>query len=357
MSEQHKRNRNITKITGIESFEPTVSKENYKMDLITALNWYNVAKDDKQIRTYADKYISAFSPSCKCIVDSATDIEIRRIGLLGRLIMRKQYVSPEHILALTNTVAMLCEKYKEKQEQPSIKILIEVKEGDASIKHAQDIDTVIDDFIRNKSSDFDISRYINSSNISKISAKKLVDIFTKTLDEVSSDDPEIKEGYSNFSKIQFRKFQQFISSIVNGLTEFANTKLVRKPRKKKAKPASTVVAKIKHMSAFAELGLKSIDPVMLVKAKEVWLYNTQYRKLTYLVLPDTSSSFDIRGTSLYGFDESNSLCKRLRKPAEFFKEIGNWSSKKSIMAFKKITASECDVSGRLNEHTIILSAY
>ena len=98
-------------------------------------------------------------------------------------------------------------------------------------------------------------------------------------DVMNTTDADIKEGYSNFSKVQLRKVKEFYDAIVAETNRGAEKKPTRKARKVKEKPASVIAAKVQYMKDFAELNLKSVLPEKIIGANQVWLYNTKTKLL------------------------------------------------------------------------------
>lgn len=359
-SERAKRERALDLVSGGSKHEPCTTEENYKMDLVHALNWYNAFRDEKNIRTYATEFVKKFHPSFSQVISKASDLELRQIGTLGRLIYRNQYISPEHILLISNQLNSLQQKYrpvkvKTVQSDSVNKISVQDRIKESADKHAVAIDEAIDDFISSKSGTFDTKQHLMTNDISGPVAKRIADLYQPLYNEITSTDPSIQEGYSNFTKLQMRRFVTFVKNILDACAQHGVSAVVRKPRVKKAKPAAVVTAKVQYMKEHPELGIKSVEPIKLVGSKEVWLYNVQYRKLSLLKGTD-SGILEVRGTSLYNYDLELSGTKTIRDPATFFKTLA--IGKRSLAtAYKGITTKASPAKARLNDQTIILAVY
>jgi hypothetical protein len=129
-------------------------------------------------------------------------------------------------------------------------------------------------------------------------------------------------------------------------------KVERAPRVKKPVSQEKVIAKIKYKKDDAALGIVSVNPIQMVGAKEVWLYNTKTRKITqYKALDDRGLS--VKGASLLDFSPESAE-KTLRKPVEALADFKKASKVKLRTFMKDIPTVDTRPGGKLNEHHIIL---
>jgi hypothetical protein len=167
-------------------------------------------------------------------------------------------------------------------------------------------------------------------------------------------DEQLREAYSHRSKKQIRKLIDFyteVNSACNMLMQ--ESKINRKPRAKKVVPADKIVAKLKYKKTDEPLKLVSINPADILGAKELWVYNTKSRKLGKYVA-DSYQELGVKGASITGFSESDSVCKTLRKPVEQLKEFKS-AGKVALRKFlEDIKATDTKMNGRINEETILL---
>jgi hypothetical protein len=176
------------------------------------------------------------------------------------------------------------------------------------------------------------------------------------LEELASGkaDEQLREGYSHRSKKQIRTFIEFLREVNEACTMLMQeAKVTRKPRARKAVPAEKVVAKMKYMKTFEPLKLVSISPTDVLGAKELWVYNTKYRKLGKYVAAEFQE-LGVKGTSITGFDEAKSVCKTIRKPEEKLKEFKAAGKVQLRKFLEDINATDARMNGRINEETILL---
>ena len=165
---------------------------------------------------------------------------------------------------------------------------------------------------------------------------------------------QLKEGYSHLTKAQVKKITQFYSEIISACEMLAQeAKVNRKPRAKKPTDKSKLVAKVKYLKQDDKLKLVSVNPVDIIGAKELWIFNIKTRKLGKYVAAEFSD-LSIKGTSIVNFDENKSIAKTLRKPEEQLKEFKS-AGKVALRKFlDDIKAVDIKLNGRLNEETILL---
>lgn len=353
--------RAMDKLRG-SSGEPMVSSENYKVEIARAMNWYNANEENRTMSKYAIAYIKFLKRTDLIYaISEASDFELKYIGIIGRLIMREQYVSPEHVKYIHSKMEDLGKKYvkttvvtvdnklKSKIVLPSVQDKI----IEAARMHATKIDDEIDYFIKNKTSDFSMRSYLLANSISGAVSKRIAEYYKsmeKELAEaVEGKDEQLNEGYSYFTKAQLKRFHEFIKGIIADCTQQIVT--TRAPRKRKPVPPTKLVQKLKYMKEFPELSLKSILPTEIIGAKELWVYNTKYRKLTVY-----SGDLSVKGTTIIGYEIAGTDTKSIRKPEEFFKttQIGK---RPLNAAFKAIKAKPSTPNGRINDDCVLIAAF
>lgn len=171
----------------------------------------------------------------------------------------------------------------------------------------------------------------------------------------SSKDEQLKEAYGYMKAKDFKRHFAFLDAIVEDCGRYAQAKkTTRKVRAKKTPSKEKMVAKIKFCKDNAQLKLVSINPVDIIGAQELWVYNIKTRKLGRYVPDQYAGSLSIKGTSIIGFDEVKSVCKTLRKPDQQLSEFMK-SGKVQVRKFlDNIKATETRLNGRLNADIMLL---
>jgi len=114
-----------------------------------------------------------------------------------------------------------------------------------------------------------------------------------------------------------------------------------------------LIAKLKYLERDDKLQLVSVNPLEIIDAKEVWVYNVKTRKLGKYVA-DEHATIQVKGAGLQFYDEKSSIQKTLRKPDETLKEFKK-AGKVALRKFMdNIKTTDIKLNGRLNSDTIIL---
>lgn len=168
-------------------------------------------------------------------------------------------------------------------------------------------------------------------------------------------DKQLKEAYTHYKKKDFKKYVTFINALLKDLESYAQVKkTTRKVRVKKAPSKEKLVSKVKYMKEDKGLKVVSINPVDIIGAQAVWLFNTKTRKLYKVLAESTAGTLGIKGTTIIGYDEMKSVGKTVRKPditIPDFMKAGKVALRKYL---EDIKATEVKFNGRLNEDVLIL---
>lgn len=340
--------------------EPLVTEGRYSLELQLALNWHNVHTDAKTKRDWFRKYLlhTNSTHDGKSFSD-LPDYHFGQIGVLSHIIMIGGYVSEKHKKWMSNKINELV-TYKqsssiitENQELPKTSAK-PVREK--YLDDCVELDTVIDEFVVNKSTNFNMKAFIAKNGINSSAAKKISSYYSNTLSEleeaIAGEDEQINEGYSCYSKAELKKFYGLVKDIVETSTQ---AKVARAPRAKKEKPVSVIVKDVQYIKEFPELSLVSVDVKLLHNSKEIWMYNTQSRRI-FWYKADGNSSLMIKGKYIKNYSVKDSFSKTIRKPEEFFK---NYVLGKAVMAttFKAINAVAGSVNGKIYPDNILLKVF
>jgi len=172
---------------------------------------------------------------------------------------------------------------------------------------------------------------------------------------VAGKEPQLVEGYGNFSKLQLKNLVKFCEQVLADCGSYVQIKKTeRAPRKKKPVSPEKLTQKFRYLREFAELKLTSEPVTKLVGCQEAWLYDTKRRKLIYAVADTHVGTMTVKGTGLVGFDTTNSVQKTLRKPAEQIKALLTGGVANTRKFFKDIKTTEVKFNGRSNENLILL---
>lgn len=203
-----------------------------------------------------------------------------------------------------------------------------------------------------------MSALLRDSKIPAQGCRTILDWLEKNHSEydgaLQRSDEQLVEGYSYLSKPELRKIVKSLESMIGDVRSHAKIKnSTRKPRKKKVKDASKQVSKMKYQQHSADWSLDSVSPTRIPTSQRLYLFNTKTRGLSVYVASG-AAGFEVKGTSLKGYDTSVSFTATLRKPKETLNGILSSTPKQLEKLLASLTVKKKPANGRINEQTIIL---
>jgi len=269
------------------------------------------------------------------------------------------------------------EKTKKNVYVPSIQERIR----DQAYDTCEAIEEWLDGFITNKKNfdpkGFDFTSHFSKYKVTQAHARKIKNFYLGELEEAQliqklptpgeinrcKDEHEkdmlqqLREGYSHLTKADAKAYLEALETL-HGACDVVidSAKATRKPRKKAPLSKEKLISKIKYKERDDKLQIVSINPIDIIDATEVWVYNTKTRKLGKYVAQE-HSTIKVKGTTLTFFDENKSIQKTLRKPEETLKDFKKASKVKLRKFLDEIKTTDIKLNGRLNADTIILKVY
>lgn len=361
---KEKRDRAIALSKGT-SGEPTTSEATYRIDLSQALSYYSAHVESKTKKKWVLEYLSKTErKSLASKLQDSGEHHFLQIGVLVRLKNRGQYISKEHDELIETKILEVLRMQAEEEMKLS---QTEDKKDDAkpqvdraritALSLCHQIDDRIDEFTLEKKSSFSVKNFLETNNVTAPVAKIIAEQYRSLKDELDEalegQDEQLNEGYGYLTKSELKRFNQFVTDIIQACTQ--QKVIARKPRVKKEKPAGVLVSKMKFQLSYDELNLKSANPVSVVGATELLVYNTKYRRITVYRAME-GEKLSVKGTTIINYDVNRSLTQGLRKPEEFFKK--DYSTRKNLQsAISTLTTKSSIPNGRINEDTIIVKVY
>jgi len=201
--------------------------------------------------------------------------------------------------------------------------------------------------------------YLTKNNVPQVLIGKISAVFEPRCAEVrearTTKDEDLKDAYAYMKAADYKRYDAFYDKLFADLTAYNQTKkatkkaAVRKPPQKEK-----LVRSLKYLKQDAGMKLVSINPVDIVGAEQLWVYNVKNRKLGKYVAEDQGGVLGVKGTSITGFSETKSTQKTLRKPEEQVKAFLA-SNKVELRKFlDNIKTTEIKLNGRINADTILL---
>lgn len=333
--------------------------------LSAALNWYNYHSDAKESKKFALSYLKEIGAPKKDIeyLEKVSDAEFQNLGFVCRIKLRGGPISDYNqnwIDAFFIRLKMKVQPIIETKVTETKTISIQERVAEKTRDYIGEIEGAIDDcfYMKEFKNVFDPYELMRSLEIKGAHTKHIVPVYEKKLEEIEivikGKDEQLVEGYSFLSKKQLKDYASLLKRIIDDCGRIAHTaKLTRAPRKKKVKPVDKVIEKLQFKKEDNEYKTASINPVDIIGASQLWVFNTKTRKLGCYNATD-SGGLNIKGTTLTNFNEETSVHKTIRKPEVVLPA----TLKSGKVALRKvlpdINAVEQALTGRINSDTILL---
>jgi hypothetical protein len=219
-----------------------------------------------------------------------------------------------------------------------------------------DLEVLLDAYYRD-GRQFKMADWIIKNNVKPQIAQRIATyykpLYSEAFDALGGKDEQLNEGYSHYKKAQLKAYVEFLRSIVSCAETTATIVKARKPRKKKEKPVSVIVSKLKYKAKDDEHKLVSVDPKQIVGCNQLWVFNTKYRTLAVYNAMGPAG-LNVKGSTVIGFDEKTSIVKKLRKPTE---QLNKLMQGGKIILRKYMDEVKCkpkEATGRINNETVLL---
>ena len=125
-------------------------------------------------------------------------------------------------------------------------------------------------------------------------------------------DADLIEGYSHIKKSTLKNLLDFFDGIITGLLETKQAKKITRIKRKRPVDKTKLVRRLKYTVKHPELMLKSIDPVEIIGASEVWVYDIK-RKRIGVYASEYENTLGVKGTVIDNYSFGKSYEKTVRK--------------------------------------------
>lgn len=344
----------------LKNNDPVIRPMCYDHDLLLALQYFNINYDNKDKK----KWVVAHYPKVK-FHPGHSDYYYKTLGTLVRLVDNGNDLSEEHLNKMDEELDFLTKPPKDMYSaavqleapvviKPSIQQAMDKQVG----AFLSEFNAMLDEFCLDPKVIPKPEKLVTQMKLKGPMIKKVITKITPTMDEVKAalagDDKYLVEGYSNFSKAELRKFVGIFDSLVTALGQ-AKVTVVRKTRVAKVKPPAVIAKNVKFCPENIDLGLKSINPALVVGTSEVWMFNPKYKKMYHYVAID-GMTLTFKGSALLNWDTNKSESKTVRKAETVKPLLGNgvrvWNK-----YYKELKGKVYSPNGRVNAETIILCTF
>lgn len=332
--------------------------------------------------------------SCKTLLDGAPDYNEKEnayweslAGTIGSKRPVTDFIKQRIEEAITAGSKAVVEKKAEEKAKAGVYVpTIQERLLEQARMQSENIDEWLEVWVSDPSAfdpkGFDFKKHFREMNVTQAHARKLKGFYENVLDDYDELDrmptkgqlskmsphdadmwEQLKEGYAHIKKADIKKLRVAIEELMSALDFVIDSaKATRKPRKAKPKSATKLVEKLKYLKTDEKFKLASVSPDQIIGASELWVFNVKTRKLGRYVAANidptgtgrAGSGLQVKGTSIIGFNEAESIQKTLRKPEEQLKEFKDAGKVKLRKFLDEIKTTDTKLNGRCNPDTVLL---
>ena len=201
--------------------------------------------------------------------------------------------------------------------------------------------------------------YLSGKSVPQALLSKIQAVFERRYAEIveakTTKDEDLKDAYAYMKAADYKRYDAFYTKLFEGIAQYGQVKkATKKASVRKPPQKEKLVAKLKYAKNDSTNKLVSINPVDIIGAQELWVYNTKTRKLGKYVAEALGGALGVKGTAITGFNESTSVQKTLRKPELQLKEFLAAGKIELRKFMDNIKATDIKLNGRINLDTILL---
>lgn len=342
-----------------------------QFDLVRAFQWYNHHKDSKDARKYLIEYLvknNLITPTQKQAADYIHNSWNIVDGWLARCLSRGALVPENTYNNFLNRIegfksrlnAVIVERGLNIVQTQTDNNVISIQERVASKVDyfIMELEAKFDEVWHNRSGeDFSPYTWMIENEVKPMHASKIAEYFKKRAADwiaiIESKDDYVKESYPRPRKEMIEAAKFFTATATDAEKLAANKNAARKPRKKKPVSFDKKVKRLKFKTEDTESKLVSIDPVRIIGASQLWVYNVKTRKLGVYIARD-DAGLSVKGSSIENYKYNESISKTLRKPKETLARVLDGGKVVLRKVMNEINSKSKELNGRINKDTILL---
>lgn len=348
--------------TSLIAEEPTWTGDvkNYNSEMLRGLNWHNYCASDKDYAKYMEQWLREHrSATAKQDIQAwrnlgsmnTTICALARMSLQGfPLNANHSQVIRDYVMSFANVKKQVKASAPVTTNKPNIQARIRAQVSAVLAELDGKMDDAFDGDI--PASD-DLTGFILTKNLKGPQLKLVQQYLRKHIAEwyaaYNGEDEQLVEGYAYVGKRNFKKIIDAFSTVMDSISQQQTKVKSLRIRKKKPMDKKKMASKIRFKAEHE--GIKSCNPVDIIGANMVWVYDTKKRRLGYYEA-EVKDSLYVKGPKIYGFKVT---CEKiLRKPEEQLAEVMKLRKNQTVNWFDGIKAKCKELKGRTTTDLLIV---
>lgn len=342
----------MAKVSIPSNVEPVCTKQTElsQIEMIEALNWYNINKTEKD----AAKYLNCEPKIAKNHTTYAWTVRMRSRGFKFTERTEEQIAVSKQKFEASLTQNSVPTTDEEGIPVPETNVVsIQERITAKTDVYIGELEGTIDEYGVGQKV-FNAYDWFTKNEVKPIHANKIADYFRARAAKMIEEIEQYPEYY-DMPKAKIKSILTVMTAIVTDAERLAsNVSKSRKPRKKKAVSVEKQVAKLKYLISDNNFKIQSIDPVNVIGADQLWIFNVKTRKLGVYIAADRGG-LKVKGSTIVNYAE-NSVSKTLRKPEKVLTSVLDGGKITLRKLMESINSKEIPLNGRINKDTILLRA-
>ncbi len=353
--------------------EPTWEKRTEpcsQFDLVFAFQWYNHNKESKDARKYLVEYLTKNSQITELQKQAAPSLNLSWNivdGWLARCLSRGAWIPDSVFDNFQERMNVFRDRLDKIVAEKNLGAAVVDTSNVVSIQER--VQTKVDYFVMELEGKFDDVwheqngeefvpyTWMVENEVKPMHASKIAEYFKSRAADwiaiIESKDEYVKESYPRPRK-EMIEAAKFFTAIATDAEKLASNKNAsRKPRKKKPVSFEKKVARLKFKKDDIDNKLVSIDPVKIMGAQKLWIYNVKNRRLGVYVAKD-EAGLAVKGSTIENYKYSESISKTLRKPKDVLSRVLDGGKVVLRKVMGEINSKPSELNGRINKDTILL---
>lgn len=229
-----------------------------------------------------------------------------------------------------------------------------------TIQTAMAVTADVDEILDNKQYTCDWYTFLQEKEVKAPQARVISEHYQPLLDELrlayNNKDPEITEAYKTHKRTEIKRLLDCMKNLIDDCNAIAsNAKRRRKKTKNPIKQARSIkqAAGVKYQADCPVFKVESVDPALIVGARELWLLNTRANQIARVVAA-SEDGLSLSRSTVRNYDESQSGQKRIGRRKDVVKRVADQTPRQLIKLFDQLTGNVQPTKGRITENTVIL---
>lgn len=345
----------------------TVAKEDIDIAIEKSLYWYRQNFKPTESKGWIVKYLRDHGRTeDAAVVGRAEKSRLRLVAPYCRMVTRGFPFADVHKALIEKNLGELLDHARGVADAiPIERVSVQDRVVAKADVLLSDLEPVIDEttesVLKGKRKDNALLEWISRTELTRPLAVIVRDRLAKTLEEMllaqAGTDPDLVEGYSHFKKTALKNMVDTLTSAVQNLNDrIGILKSNKKPRKQKRKSPESQIKRLHFLQRSDAFAIDSINPVDIIGAQRLIMYNTKNKKAILLIAVEPKSGLAVKGSTIIGFDSAKSFEKTIRNPDEFLKNQ-NDCRKTVVTAIRYLTGlktKSSEPTGRVNSNCLIL---